>query len=366
MRMEHTWTSGDAKLLRELRQAAGLDRAALARRCALSMGQLAELEDGGSKQFYSDRIKSHTGRAVLARLGHTPAAHPPAAASTPDAASTPATASAPAAAPAHVAAPPPISTPAAAPAAERAPALVTDPQRLGQRDRMAAPAVSAQGAEPPAAPQLPAPLAEAKAPATTRTDPLDAPSPGGPPPAGAANTGGRFWLGVLVVGVAVVGFLAWLSRPQSPGPVALPAAAPEALAETRQVRSAPSSAPAAADVSVVAAANAPAAAALPGKAELKCPPAQGEPAVFTPDRALRDAGYIYIEAVHATVVCVTDALQKRSELILTEGERISSSGTPPFTLQAARWGDIRLFYQGVRVPLEDPALSAGTLVLQAR
>lgn len=245
--------------------------------------------------------------------------------------------------------------------------LVTNPQRLGQTDRTATPAVSAQGAQPPATAHLPTPIAEAKAPTTTTwTEPLDAPSPGGPRPAQVATTGGRFWVGVLVVGVAVVGFLAWLSRPQSPAPVALPAAAPEALAETRQVPSTPSSAPAAANVSVVAAADAPAAAALPGKAELKCPSAQGEPAVFTPDRALRDAGYIYIEALHATLVCVTDALQKRSELILNEGDRISSSGTPPFTLQAARWADIRLFYQGVRVPLEDPALSAGTLVLQAR
>jgi hypothetical protein len=169
-----------------------------------------------------------------------------------------------------------------------------------------------------------------------------------------------------VVGVVVVGFLAWLNRPQSPGPVALPAAAPEALAETSLVPSTPSSAPATTDVSVAATAEIPTAAALATKAEQKCPPAQGEPAVFTPDRALRDAGYIYIEALQATVVCVTDARQKRSELVLTAGERINSSGTPPFTLQAARWADIRVFFQGVRVPTEDPALSAGSLVLQAR
>ena len=349
--MEQTWTSGEAKLLRELRQAAGIDRAALARRCALSTSQLAELEEGGSKQFYSERIKSHTGRAVLARLGYSP-------------------------------------TPATAPAlaADPAPTLSPTPTWLGQSDRMGAPGVSAQRAEPQAAQNLPQPLAAASAPPPARTAPATtavttaltddpaSPVPAGPSPesvpvpapAPAPANGGRFWIGVLVVGVAVVGFLAWLSRPQSPAPVGLPAGAPEALAETRQVPSTPSSAPAAANVSVVAAADAPAAAALAGKAEQKCPTAQGEPAVFTPDRALRDAGYIYIEAVHATVVCVTDALQKRSELILNEGERISSNGAPPFTLQAARWTDIRLFYQGVRVPLEDPALSAGTLVLQAR
>ena len=359
--MDKTWTSGDAKLLRELRQAAGIDRATLARRCALSIGQLSELEDGGNKQFYSDRIKSHTGRAVLARLGHTLAPAP---------ASTPATASAPAAAAAHVAAPTPISNPAAAPGAALAPALGTNPKHSGQSGRMDAPAVSEQGAEPRAAPHLSAaftpPTAPPTAPSSSPTVPLDTPSPAGPPPAQAATTGGRFWVGVLVVGVVVVGFLAWLNRPQSPAPVALPAAAPEALAETSQVPSTPSSAPAATDVSVAAAAETPPAAALAAKGEQKCPSAPGEPAVFIPDRALRDAGYIYIEALQATVVCVTDARQKRSELVLTAGQRINSSGTPPFTLQAARWADIRLFYQGVRVPIEDPALSAGALVLQAR
>jgi hypothetical protein len=27
-------------------------------------------------------------------------------------------------------------------------------------------------------------------------------------------------------------------------------------------------------------------------------------------------------------------------------------GTPPFTVQSAGWGDLRVFFQGFRVPLE--------------
>ena len=68
--MDKTWTDADAKLLKQLRTATGQDRANFARRCTISTGQLTELEEGGSGRFYSESIKNHTGRTLLAKLGH--------------------------------------------------------------------------------------------------------------------------------------------------------------------------------------------------------------------------------------------------------------------------------------------------------
>ena len=172
--MDTTWTAEDARLLRELRDASGIDPAAFARRCALSTGQLAELEKGGNGHFYSERIKAHTGRRLLAKLGHV--APTPAPAPTP----VPVLAASPAPAPAPV----PSPTPTPAPA---------------QPDTMAVPPVSA----PPAMPKAPAP--EEQASSNRATDP-----PSNESRSGAASSSGRTWAGSLVVACAVIGLLAWV------------------------------------------------------------------------------------------------------------------------------------------------------------
>ncbi len=336
--MEQTWTSGDAKLLRELRQAAGIDRAALARRCALSMSQLAELEEGGSKQFYSERIKSHTGRAVLARLGYSPA---------------------------------PATAPALA--ADPAPTLSPTPTWLGQSDRMGAPGVSAQRAEPQAAQNLPQPLAAASAPPPARTTPATtavttaltddpaSPVPAGPSPesvpvpapAPVPANGGRFWVGVLVVGVAVVGFLTWLNRPKSPD---VPSTA---MAAGQTVQMAPAAAsvetrepvPAAGAASVPAPVSAPAVMAT-ATTEARCPEPGGVLVKYTPVQPFRPGNYVYLEASRPVQVCVTDARQQPIAVQVRPGTGETVPGTPPFIVQSAGWGDLRVFFQGVRVPLE--------------
>ena len=63
-----TWTDADGSRLKRLREALGWDLPALARRCALSVTQVRQLEEGGESAFYSAEIKFAAGQRVLARL----------------------------------------------------------------------------------------------------------------------------------------------------------------------------------------------------------------------------------------------------------------------------------------------------------
>lgn len=328
--MDKTWTDADAKLLRDLRMATGVDRATFARRCTLSTGQLTELEEGGSGRFYSESIKNHTGRTLLAKLGHVRRVIE---ADRMDA-------------PSVAASRPPSSSPAAAPSAESpvsAPDLTAEPAS-------AAPVLRTSGAREPVTDVSARPVA-------------------GEAPAERSKA----WVGIVAVGVVAIGALAWFNRPPTTPPAAVPTAAPEPMAEAAAVpASAAASEAATPEPAPVAAAApaptpAPAASAPQAKAtDATCPPASGAPASFTPERALKPSSYVYFEAQQATLVCVTDAAQKKSVVQLKAGERVNVNGTPPFTVQAARWGDVRMFFQGVRVPLEEPGMSAGAVVLQAR
>ena len=62
------WTDDDAARLQALRLALGWDLPALARRCALSVTQVRQLEEGGDGAFYSEAIKAAVGRRVIERL----------------------------------------------------------------------------------------------------------------------------------------------------------------------------------------------------------------------------------------------------------------------------------------------------------
>lgn len=63
-----TWTDSDASRLKALREALGWDLAGLARRSALSVSHLRQLEEGGDSAFYSPAIKCAAGHRVLERL----------------------------------------------------------------------------------------------------------------------------------------------------------------------------------------------------------------------------------------------------------------------------------------------------------
>ena len=63
--MRKTWTESDAQQLKTLREQAGIPQAAFAKRHALSVAQVRELEGGKTGSFYSEDIKAHTGRRLV-------------------------------------------------------------------------------------------------------------------------------------------------------------------------------------------------------------------------------------------------------------------------------------------------------------
>lgn len=64
------WTEEHGKLLKDLRQKAGLDIATLARKHLVSSSQIGQLENGGDAAFYNADIKFATGKKLLRVLGH--------------------------------------------------------------------------------------------------------------------------------------------------------------------------------------------------------------------------------------------------------------------------------------------------------
>jgi transcriptional regulator with XRE-family HTH domain len=64
------WTEEHGKLLKDLRQKAGLDIATLARKHLVSSSQIGQLENGGDTAFYNADIKFATGKKLLRVLGH--------------------------------------------------------------------------------------------------------------------------------------------------------------------------------------------------------------------------------------------------------------------------------------------------------
>jgi hypothetical protein len=62
------WTEQDALLLKQLREAIGMDTVNLAIQNALSNAQILQLENGGNTFFYSEVIKAQTGRRLLQKL----------------------------------------------------------------------------------------------------------------------------------------------------------------------------------------------------------------------------------------------------------------------------------------------------------
>ncbi len=351
--MDKTWTDADAKLLKQLRTATGQDRANFARRCTISIGQLTELEEGGSGRFYSDRIKAHTGQTLLEKLGHVREASP----------------AQPAAAPAA----PVVPAPAApAPAAPVAP--VTD--RMDQPSASADADAEAQDVQP-------------RAPSAA--------APSGTPARSSWRTP------ALVAVVAVGAMLVWVNsrRPTTPPgvvaePVPVPAQVSASAPEPAQAAQAPAAstasaaaAPAASAASAVQAASRPAApkASAPASAASVAPASEpaasqqaskaaaqscdpltpGQVAQFTPSQASRPSNYVHVEAAREVTVCVTDSQKRQHRVAVRPGPSggVTISGDPPFTLQAKSWGEVRVFFQGVRVPVEAYA-STQAVVLAPR
>jgi transcriptional regulator with XRE-family HTH domain len=332
--MRKTWTESDAQQLKDLREQAGIAQAAFAKRYALSVAQVRELEGGKTGSYYSEDIKAHTGRRLLAALGYV--APPP---SEPEPAPTPPPAS-PSAPQAEVEAAP-VAEPAAAP----------EPESQPEPEAMAAPVIPSEP-QPAAVTEAPAPPA-----ASESTPPT--------PPAKRRSTGP--WL--LIASVAVIA-VAVLLVTRTPGTVtvstvtvpvnAAPAdASAQAAASDASAPAAAASAASAASV-VIAGADKP---ALPAGCEA---PGPREATQYQSPVADKPATYVHVEAMQGARVCVLDSQNQVRALVLKVGESVNVAGVPPFTIRSAQWNDLKVFFQGLRVQVEPGAASDNIVILPKR
>lgn len=313
--MNKRWTPTDADLLRTLRERTGMDRANFARRNAVSVGQLTELEEGGEGRFYNDQIKAHTGRNLLKRLGYEP----------------------------PVEVPEPASTLATA---------ADDDQAIATEVALASPQLT-----PPIASLAPA---QGSAPASRNT-------------VGLWLLAGLVGLAVLylaLAGRAVVAPRPAAAPPATPVPEVIAPAPPPvpaaAAAPASNASTAPASQPAPAASAPSAPAPAVAAPASTPGSQARCGPlpAQGV-AQFTSPGALRPANYVHFEAGREARVCVVDGRGQHTTADVRPGAGVSVYGEPPFTVQTRQWTDLRVFFQGARVSLDLPT-PPQAVVLNAR
>lgn len=155
---------------------------------------------------------------------------------------------------------------------------------------------------------------------------------------------------------AVIGLLAWMNRPKPATAPATAMAAGETVpmvpaAPTAESSEPPTSATPNTAASDSAATPAVAASSLAGD-QTRCPAASGPVVKFAHAQALKPGNYVYFEASRPVSVCVKDARKQAITVQLKPDIGVSVPGTPPFTVQSTGWADLRMFFQGVRVPLE--------------
>ncbi len=320
------WTREEARLLQSLREAAGVDEAVFAKAHAISLSQLRTLEDRGASPFYSEKIKAQLGRRLLRRLGHEPAVMP-------------------AWEPVHAPAAP-FVLPSVAPAQAPAPVMTS-----------AQAAIGSSRPQPPAVP----PRATGD---VDEDDPLDIPVA----PRGRARglAGAAAALIALVGGAWALGALQ--QRPVTDETAAAPVASGAGRVSVLTDSSAPAAPPAAPPAATAAATPDPAPAPSPARASLPlagCGPAlRGQAQPFTPERALRAATYVHVEATDTVQLCVVDARERITEVELRAGETRSVYGDPPFVVKTSPGSGARVFFQGTRVPLAESGASGALLQAQ--
>ena len=80
-------------------------------------------------------------------------------------------------------------------------------------------------------------------------------------------------------------------------------------------------------------------------------PVDGKEVAITPNQASKPGNYVHVEAQASAVVCVRDASQKSTVLMLKPGASQSVYGQAPFHISSADLRVVRLFYQGHPVTL---------------
>jgi transcriptional regulator with XRE-family HTH domain len=339
--MRKTWTESDAQRLKALREQAGIAQAAFAKRHALSVAQVRELEGGKSGSFYSEDIKAHTGSKLLAALGYVaPPPAPPEPAAEPD--STPR----------------PLSEPASQ--AKAQPEIETAPAPL--------PALT-PALEPEAMPELAAPSEPQPVAATEAPQPPAAPESLPPTPPAARRSMAPLMVVAAVVVIAAGGLIATrspsgISVSTVTVPVEPTVAAPAASAALVPVSDA---SPPAAAASAAPAASAAALGADKPKLPAGCEaPGPREATQYQSPVADRPATYVHVEAMQSVRVCVLDSQNQVRPLALKVGESVNVAGVPPFTIRSAQWNDLKVFFQGLRVQIEPGTASDNVVIMPKR
>ena len=312
------WNAEDSAHLKASRENAGIDAYSFARSASISLAQLKELESGvpGEDQlFYSEQIKRHVGRSLLARLGVEPLV--------------------------RVQPPPPEPIPVEVVVEVAAEVARVEPIVVHQNTPEIATPESAN------TPSHWADRVFEKLPM-------------------AATTQGRMGWSVAFF-VTLAASLIWANG-QSKKPSAPPAQA-VAVAQKEPapvLAAAPSPVPElAASEAAATVANVPAVAlATPVAAEeaTQCDwKFKGKSLVVIPSEPLKAGNYVHVAADKNTTACVLDSQKKLTQITLKAGEKLSVSGAAPFLIYSPEFSTSRIYFQGKRIYIPDPTTTHLTL-----
>ena len=312
------WNAEDSAHLKTSRENAGIDAYSFARSASISLAQLKELESsipGEDQLFYSEQIKRHVGRSLLARLGVEPLV--------------------------RVQPPPPEPIPVEVVVEVAAEVARVEPIVVHQNTPEIATPESAN------TPSHWADRVFEKLPM-------------------AATTQGRMGWSVAFF-VTLAASLIWANG-QSKKPSAPPAQA-VAVAQKEPapvLAAAPSPVPElAASEAAATVANVPAVAlATPVAAEeaTQCDwKFKGKSLVVIPSEPLKAGNYVHVAADKNTTACVLDSQKKLTQITLKAGEKLSVSGAAPFLIYSPEFSTSRIYFQGKRIYIPDPTTTHLTL-----
>ena len=310
------WNAEDSAHLKTSRENAGIDAYSFARSASISLAQLKELESsipGEDQLFYSEQIKRHVGRSLLARLGVEPLV--------------------------RVQPPPPEPIPVEVVVEVAAEVARVEPIVVRQNTPEIATPESAN------TPSHWADRVFEKLPM-------------------AATTQGRMgWSFAFAVTLAAS--LIWANG-QSQKPTVPPAKTVMQEAPVPVVAAAPSPVPElAASEAAATVANVPAVAlATPVAAEeaTQCDwKFKGKSLVVIPSEPLKAGNYVHLAADKNTTACVLDSQKKLTQITLKAGEKLSVSGAAPFLIYSPEFSSSRIYFQGKRIYIPDPTTTHLTL-----
>jgi hypothetical protein len=312
------WNAEDSAHLKTSRENAGIDAYSFARSASISLAQLKELESsvpGEDQLFYSEQIKRHVGRRLLARLGVEPLV--------------------------RIQPPPPEPIPVEVVVEVAAEVARVEPIVVRQNIPEIATSELVNN------PSHWADRVFEKLPM-------------------AATTQGRMGWSVAFV-VTLAASLIWANG-QSKKPTAPPAQAVAVAqkAPAPVLAAVPSPVPElVASEAAATVANVPAVALVaPVVAEetTQCDwKFKGKSLVVVPSEPLKAGNYVHVAADKNTTACVLDSQKKLTQITLKAGEKLSVSGAAPFLIYSPEFSTSRIYFQGKRIYIPDPTTTHLTL-----